>query len=257
METDIKEYKYDHLFIIGYDDIANEQLRLDFDYIKLERKIEDEMKDIIKKYIKIANDTLPNLKYKEIIPVKEGNKLTADGFTVIDNVNLSKVNVSYAYCVILRYLYIFSGTYNLAVNYKQRKDCCIEGFASAINRYFDFFCSAFYDIEKIFGSQGSFFSLVKYPKKIIYLNPPFDLSVMNYMTKKVIDDLSKQSELTFHIVVPYWKDAEFVELLLENKYLVESEIHIKGDVPFIDYHSNSSRVIYPCDILYVILSNKK
>ena len=51
----------------------------------------------------------------------------------------------------------------------------------------------FYDIEKHFGSFGSFY-LIKYIKGFYIANPPYDDLLLNKMVNKFINNISKSNE---------------------------------------------------------------
>lgn len=70
----------------------------------------------------------------------------------------------------------------------------LEAFAGAINNNMANYCSLFYDIEKDFGSLGSFFkfkSLDEYD--LIIANPPYITSIMDNMSIVLIQYLSRKS----------------------------------------------------------------
>jgi hypothetical protein len=92
----------------------------------------------------------------------------------------------YILCGIIRYATLGSGANQFVVDleYKEllRKETGLnfECFGSMFNHYYKYYCSMFYDIEKYFGSCGSFFS-VKTKKGIFMANPPYDDTLLNKM----------------------------------------------------------------------------
>ena len=71
----------------------------------------------------------------------------------------------YIWTIIYRYQLLGSNNNQLGVlpnvlmKMKKDFDLNFECFASAINSTFDSYCSIYYDMEKYFGSKGSFFNL--------------------------------------------------------------------------------------------------
>lgn len=128
----------------------------------------------------------------------------------------------------------------------------IECFGSPINTHNEEYCSPF-QIEKHFGSQGSFFEY-KFPKSGLYLcNPPFDEELIRQMSKYILKHLDQSHhELTFLITIPVWDSEsqkqvgirdfgmsfEGFTLLQESKYCQEHEILDKDDYPYYNYYQD-------------------
>jgi len=117
-----------------------------------------------------------------------------------------------------------------------------ECFASAINSTFPHFCSIYYDIEKYFGSFGSFYNLIPI-KGTFGLNPPYQKDIIeNALNKALIslDEAKKKSlELTFIITIPIW-DEEGKKIMKEtfNNDLPQQNIDY-GDFEIINKVKNS------------------
>jgi hypothetical protein len=263
-----QENESDPFFIIGYNQFSIEQLIDDINYIKDVEKLQlnftlQEVIDKIESGIINANRILSTVHLQVLIPRKQNGSLTTKYnsriIRVYDPMNLSSVNINYAFALSLRYKYIESNNYNLAVDYRKegyKKDCCAEGFASSFNHYFNNYCSAFYDLEFVFGSIGSFFAVSDWPNDFIQVNPPFDGTIMKYMALKVVHDLKySKRQLTFRVIVPNWIESEFMRILRKSEFLVEERVHPKGTMPFINYHNDPSKYICPCDIYEGILKN--
>ena len=82
-----------------------------------------------------------------------------------------------------------------------------ECFASAINATSNNFCSIYHDVEKYFGSYGSFFNLK--PLHGVYgFNPPYQKEVMDNGINKILNFIedadNNNRELTFIITIPIW-----------------------------------------------------
>ena len=95
-----------------------------------------------------------------------------------------------------------------------------ECFASPLNAYFPSYYSAFPDIDKFFGSLGSFQQDFKPSKGAWEINPPFVNSVMFQMTL-LLNNLLEQpdADLFFFIIIPSWTDSPSYENLIHSKYL--------------------------------------
>ena len=90
-----------------------------------------------------------------------------------------------------------------------------ECFASAINCTLPNFCSIYYDVERYFGSIGSYFNMI--PIKGTYsFNPPYQYDIINNGIERMISHLDNTSdELTFIITIPIW-DIEGKEYMANN-----------------------------------------
>jgi hypothetical protein len=89
-----------------------------------------------------------------------------------------------------------------------------ELFASSINSNLNTYCSIYYDIEKYFGSKGSFFHLI--PLKGTYIcNPPYQKHLIENTINKLLEFLSYSYELCFIITIPIW-DIEGKKIMENN-----------------------------------------
>lgn len=249
----------DPLFIKGKFELSTKQIHDDLEYSKIKNIDPNSIIELIESYVNTANEELPKLKYEIIIPRKQKNKLIVKDLYVNDFRNLSGINIEYAFALGLRYQYIALENHNLARLYKKHgfeKDCCLEGFATAYNHYFDSFCSPFIDLEFVFGSIGSFFSIKEWPLKYIHVNPPFDSELMSLAIFKVLKSLETLEDgYTFDFILPDWMDLNSFNVLVNSKFVVYKKIHNKGEFEFVDYHKNPNKYIYPCNILQVILKS--
>ena len=91
----------------------------------------------------------------------------------------------------------------------------IECFASAINTSTEHFYSIYYDIEKYFGSNGSFFnSNIK--KGCYSFNPPYQKDIITNGIYKLFDFLNNTDQnLCFFITIPIW-DNEGKQIMKDN-----------------------------------------
>lgn len=142
----------------------------------------------------------------------------------------------YIWCLCKRYIMLSSFNNQLAVHPKTMNklytdfNTRFELFGSVLNTYNTSYCSMFYDIEKIFGSYGSFFDM-----EIISgnysVNPPFDNEII-FQTMNILENTlkSQKNDLMFIIWIPIWDDEgkfNFVlkKCLNDNRTREELEEH--------------------------------
>ena len=143
------------------------------------------------------------------------------------------------WCLIKRYIYLRSFNQQLAVHPQTMKDMKkfgvgFELFGSALNTYFDKYCSLFYDIEKYFGSFGSIDNF-KPIKGNYTMNPPFDEFIIRDSCNILIESLKESKEsnqmdnLRFFIWIPIWdkKGIEFVNKECKNEFSVNPDTYGK------------------------------
>ncbi len=132
-----------------------------------------------------------------------------------------------------------------------------ECFASPLNAYFNKFCSAFYDVDKYFGSIGSFFDTIIREGKW-ECNPPFTEEVMVNCAKH-IDNMLEQTDkpLMFFVTVPLWDDGKAPHNLefqkskfLKDSIILDSKAHeyISGT----GYETQSQFLATHKTIIYII-----
>lgn len=126
-----------------------------------------------------------------------------------DNINK---NVLF-FCILYRYKLMSAGNQQLSVltsfkeDLKNKFSVKTELFGSCLNRYFDNYCSLFYDLEKYFGSLGNFFNQT-FTEGLYFANPPFDEDIMENMAEKILSSLDNTNKpLGFIITVPVWDTA--------------------------------------------------
>jgi hypothetical protein len=182
------------------------------------------------------------------------------------------------WCLINRYTVLKIYNLQLAVHpdlYKKIHEelgVNFELFASSINHYYDNYCSLFYDIEKYFGSKGSFFGMKLY-SGFYSFNPPFDELLMVKAVEHIIKQLKNtKKELAFFITIPVWDKASMLKLKLKYipkhvpKYkaldkLKQSgmiryhKIYKRENFPYFDYVT--SEVKHVANTHVIILANYK
>lgn len=165
---------------------------------------------------------------------------------------------NYVACYI-RYGYLDLNTVALAYDYANEqltrdfeKDNTLECFASVFNYYYDNWCSAFGDIENVFGSLGSFWNLstkdiLKY--KNLVINPPYDFNLINMVLDKVdaiiVDAGVKQIQINIIIILPNWSDMSSIRRYMSKYRYYRVK---KSDTKFIDYFAGG-KIIQPSDII--------
>lgn len=154
--------------------------------------------------IYINNVRLLNIINNIILPVNEYNNMK-DRYT--GDINMLD---TYIWIILYRYQLLGSNNNQLAVLPdvldKMNKDLNFnfECFASAINTSTKNFCSLYYDIEKYFGSVGSFFN-INMNKGIFSFNPPYQTDIIERGIEKIFNLLDNtDNDLEFIITIPIW-----------------------------------------------------
>jgi hypothetical protein len=119
----------------------------------------------------------------------------------------------YVWCLCKRYSMLTSLNNQLAVNpytmskLKEKLNINFELFGSVFNTYNNSYCSMFYDIEKIFGSFGSFFD-IELIRGNFSVNPPFDNDVIFKTMIHIENNMKKytKNKFLFVIWIPIWDD---------------------------------------------------
>lgn len=110
-------------------------------------------------------------------------------------------------------------------------DCRMECFASPLNCRNQNFSSAF-DLDRFFGSIGSFFTCNFEAGGCYQANPPFCEELIHGMCKKMDEDLQKTQKsstaLMFVIFVPVWKESKGYQSLTGSKFMTEHVVMQSG-----------------------------
>ncbi len=252
----------DPVFIISKSIIAETQLIKDFKYFKIKVDPIFIIKHIEEKLLYSFNIIKDTENLKDDIPKLKDNIIIYKDKRIVDTCNLAKNSgfINYALALNIRYKYMYLLNHGLARDYKNlgyKPTDGIEGFASAFNHYFDHFYSAFPDLETCFGSKGSFFNVKEIKEDTtVFINPPFDESLMTETMIHIYNHLNNLNDLIFIVTLPNWKDYPELEKFKVSKYVKKCDIYIKGKMPFIDYMNikETNKIIYPCDICEIILS---
>jgi hypothetical protein len=171
---------------------------------------------------------------------------------------------SHALALQIRYKYLCLTTHGLALpyekmGYSRSEHGAVEAFASAFNHFFDQFCSAFPDLEQVFGSLGSFFQQDLAAVKHLFVNSPFDEVLIEKSVAKIESWLSKSSDgVQCTIVVPQWNNFTALENLKQSRFKHENEkVYSKGQLMFTDYMQPQPKEISPCNIVKFVLMKKQ
>uniref|UniRef100_A0A6C0C6U4 PCIF1 WW domain-containing protein n=1 Tax=viral metagenome TaxID=1070528 RepID=A0A6C0C6U4_9ZZZZ len=156
----------------------------------------------------------------------------------------------------------------------------LEAFAGTLNSNLPNYCSLFYDIEKIFGSKGSFLNmqLDTCNYEIIISNPPYITNVMDDSSDKLINFLELCNGFVI-VVIPDWRSVAEYDAdvngqisineheqkretvpynnyaVLRNSNFFRNVICI-GDYMYYNFFANSQKKIRD-NVLFVILSSDK
>ena len=178
-----------------------------------------------KRLINILNNILlPTKIYDKLAQVFTGPQNTID---------------DYLWSIIFRYQLLGSNNHQLAVlpnimnNMKTDYNLNFECFASAINSTFKNYCSIYWDLEKYFGSVGSFYNIIPL-KGTFGFNPPYQKDIINLGINNIFNFLKESTEgLTFIITIPIWDtDGRNKMKELYNNELEKQNIEY-GDFPII------------------------
>jgi hypothetical protein len=187
---------------------------------------------IIIKY-NIRDKRLQNILDNILIPISIYDKL-ANNYTGPDD-----LLDNYIWAIIYRYQLLGSNNHQLAVLPTKMQqlntdfNLNFECFASTINSTFNNYCSIYYDLEKYFGSVGSFFDIIPI-KGTFGFNPPYQTDIITTGLTRILNLLDNtKEELTFIITIPIW-DAKGKKLMIE-KYNNEKYTSIDyGEFKIID-----------------------
>lgn len=273
----------DALFIILKNDnyVADKQLKEDFEYFKINNmNLLHDVQQIIVNGIKYSSDYLKKINITKINNdngfnifkknniqyfTYESNSLANifDDYVTIKNdkiiipyyshINYKEYDISYVFCTIFRYKYIFIDAHSSALDYSAYdKDASIECFSTPFNRHHSYFCSAFPDLETDLGSIGNFFNIDTFPVNNLLINPPYDATIMYYTIIHALDIL-KKNKYNMIFTLPDWPDLEYYNLLYNSKYFKKVIRFKKGELQFTNFFTG--KTYSPCPNVQIYLSN--
>jgi hypothetical protein len=214
--------------------------------IKLNKKCKKDMKNEILN-LKIKKLNLNVIFLKEHVEIKIHNevfKVSLKDYTRLKKLFIKKDDLDWYIAILLTrykyYGYVKEGISLSADNvYKFIKmnnyeDCTLEAFAGTFNSNLKNYCSLFYDIEKYFGSKGSFFKLkVDNTYKIIVYNPPYLTSVMDKASGILLDYLNT-CEILIIGIIPDWRSISEYEND-KSQYKINEIEQTRQNVPYYSY----------------------
>ena len=182
----------------------------------------------------------------------------------------------YIWAILYRYQLLGSNNHQLAVlptimnqmnnDYNLNFEC----FASVINNHFNHYCSVYYDLEKHFGSVGSFFNIIPLQGTFGF-NPPYQKDIINKGVQKLFTFLNNSEKLTFIITIPIWDiegqtlmnhktnidygDFEIIKEMKESMYFKGLKMISKENFTYIDYNFGLYKNKTIQDTYVIILSN--
>uniref|UniRef100_A0A6C0CFG8 PCIF1 WW domain-containing protein n=1 Tax=viral metagenome TaxID=1070528 RepID=A0A6C0CFG8_9ZZZZ len=142
-----------------------------------------------------------------------------------------------------------------------------ELFGSPVNAVTQQYCSPFEDIEKYFGSLGSFFNF-RISAGIYFMNPPYDEDLILSAMQKIIAVFKTTIPITVVMVIPMWdvsgqekyrgrvhivKEYEALELIEKSGFIRSKTVLGYQSHLFFDYYTDCYKVI--ADTYLIVASN--
>ena len=190
--------------------------------------------------------------------------------------------------ILFRYQLLSSNNNQLAVLpnilCKMEKDFNLkfETFGSAINTKTKNFCSLYYDVEKYFGSVGSFFN-TNFLEGCYSFNPPYQKDIIDNGIKKILSSLNNSKildmKLTFLITIPIWDldgknkmkelnsennnnkiiydDMKIIKIIKKSNFFQGLRMISKNDFTYIDYNFHLFKNTTIQNTYLIVLSNFK
>lgn len=220
----------------------------------------------------IKNKKLINILNNILLPITIYDKVSINYTGPIDKID------DYIWAILYRYQLLGSNNHQLAVlpnimnqmntDYNLNFEC----FASLINNTFNHYCSIYYDLERYFGSVGSFFN-IKPIKGTFGFNPPYQKDVITKGINKIFIFLDETiEELTFIITIPIWDiygqtimnnkqnidygDFNIINEIRNSKYFKGYRMISKENFTYIDHNFGLYKNKTIQNTYVIILSNK-
>lgn len=171
----------------------------------------------------------------------------------------------FIYILFYRYTNLFSGSTQASIlpsfkmMLKKLLNIKIELFGSAINTSSTNYGSLCYDIEKRFGSMGSFYDMT-IKAGYFEANPPFEFKAIDEMFNKMLYSLENAKKgLLFFVIIPTIKNHGFKSYdILKNKKYIKLEMFVKKEYfPYLYYNLTFTKTILRpiIDTSLIILHN--
>lgn len=236
----------------------------------------------VKHNIMITNIKLKNILNNIIIPKNVYLKMIKKN--TCKNINVDEL----IWVILFRYQLLSSNNNQLAVLpnvlNKMEKDFNLkfETFGSAINTNTKNYCSLYYDVEKYFGSIGSFFN-TNFLEGCFSFNPPYQKDIIDEGIKKILTCLSNSKvlelDLTFLITIPIWDkegknimkelnsennnnkidydDMKIIKTMKKSKFFRGLRMISKNDFTYVDYNFHLYKNTTIQNTYIIVLSNFK
>jgi hypothetical protein len=239
-----------------------------FEIVKYEKTFNRNKKDILfYKFDLIHNEIIKynrlyNILNNILLPITVYNKLENKYTGVKSNFDL------YVWKMIYRYQLLGSNNNQLAVLprilNKMKEDFGMnhELFGSSLNFTLDNYCSLYYDIEKYFGSSGSFFNY-SISDGVYSFNPPYQSDIIDIGVHKLIKALDDNvnNKLSFILTIPIWDltgkkimkyrhpekikieeldygEFDIIKIIINSKYFKQKLMISKNDFTYLDHNFN-------------------
>jgi hypothetical protein len=206
--------------------IKNKKSPIESTFYKLQIIVAFAIKD--KRLLNVLNNIL--------IPIKIYDKLVNSYKGPIGKID------EYLWAIIFRYQLLGSNNHQLAVlpnimeSMTKDYNLNFECFASTINSTYPMYCSIYYDLEKYFGSVGSFFNITPI-KGTFGFNPPYQKDIIELGINRLFEFLNNSTEsLTFIITIPIWDNIgrnymkELYSNELEKQNIEYGDFQIVNDI---------------------------
>jgi hypothetical protein len=230
--------------------------------LKLNLKNKDYKGDFYKFNIKfifsINNTKLSNILDNLYIPVSVYERIKKRYTGEKNNMD------EYIWIILFRYCLLGSNNHQLGIlpdvldKMKNDLNLNFECFASSLNSYLPNYCSIYYDVEKYFGSKGSFFNLKPHYGTYSF-NPPYQIDIINRGINILFNHLEEAfkngKELNFIITIPIWD--KIGKDFIKNNYNFDLKKEIDyGNFKIIDQVKQSKfflglRMIYKDNFTYL------
>ena len=128
----------------------------------------------------------------------------------------------------------------LAENFGVEFEC----FASPLNQHFERFCSLFPDVDRWWGSKGSFFDWEPVSGSF-EVNPPFDAFSVEALFRAILRALEASDAPLSYIVIV--KHTRHVDVFKESPFLREHKILPRGAACFLRGNQHVSRRAWKAD----------
>ena len=175
-------------------------------------------------------------------------KITKNDYERLNKLFTGKEDVNMTICCLLtRYKYygvvkegisLSAGDVYDFIKKYQYENSTLEAFAGTLNSNLPNYCSLFYDIEKYFGSKGSFLNLklddCKY--NIIISNPPYITNIMDLSSVYLSKFLDCNNSLVI-VIIPDWRSSDEYNNDKQNQISINEHQQVRQSTRYIGYYN--------------------